>query len=228
VAQRTQARRRLTQAEKREANRTRILQAARKVVGRRGYHGATIEEIADDAGLSNGAVYYNFANKEELFFTLLETWRAELIDDVENAVGRSDRATTDGQVHEEVRRVVKTLERGREWRLLLLEFVTYASRNPKFRARFVSGRQKFKTALTNALDDFIAAFDLEPIVPPEQLAVLVTALVNGLAVEELTEPGAVADGLLETAVTAFLQPGRQPATDRSDAPTRRSGPSQAR
>ena len=57
-------RRRLTREDKRRANQGRILQAARKVFAQHGYHGATIGEIADEAGLSNGAVYYNFANKE--------------------------------------------------------------------------------------------------------------------------------------------------------------------
>ena len=44
-------RRRPNRAEKREANRTRILRAAREVFGARGFHAATIEEIADEAGL---------------------------------------------------------------------------------------------------------------------------------------------------------------------------------
>src|SRR6266516_3949884 len=81
--------RRLTRQDKRQANRARILQAARKVFGQLGYHGATIEAIADEAGLSNGAVYYNFANKEDLFLALLDDWRAELISDVETAFNPS-------------------------------------------------------------------------------------------------------------------------------------------
>src|SRR5215213_10240123 len=70
MSQRT--RRRPNRVEKREANRTRILQAARTVFGARGFHAATIEEIAEEAGLSNGAIYYNFESKGELFFALLE------------------------------------------------------------------------------------------------------------------------------------------------------------
>lgn len=42
--------------------------------------------------------------------------------------------------------------------------------------------------------------------PPEHLALLLTALVNGLSVDVLTEPGSVLpDGLLEEAVSALLQ-----------------------
>ncbi|MCH8813884.1 MAG: TetR/AcrR family transcriptional regulator [Chloroflexi bacterium] len=47
--------------------RTKILDAARFVFGRRGFSQATIEEIAEEAGVSNGALYHHFAAKEELF-----------------------------------------------------------------------------------------------------------------------------------------------------------------
>ncbi len=48
-----------------------IVDAARLVFGRRGYGEATIEDIAEEAGVSNGALYHHFANKEELFRAIL-------------------------------------------------------------------------------------------------------------------------------------------------------------
>ena len=48
---------RLNRAEKREANRGRILEASRAVFIDRGFQAATIDEIAEHAGLSNGAIY---------------------------------------------------------------------------------------------------------------------------------------------------------------------------
>ena len=93
--------RRLNRAEKREANRERILRAARTVFGKRGFHAATIEEIADEAGLSNGAIYYNFANKGDLFFELLDERQNERIRHMRRTLTRSsapdasDRALAD-------------------------------------------------------------------------------------------------------------------------------------
>src|SRR5437773_11926599 len=77
MTQRT--RRRPNRAEKRQANRERILDAGRAVFGARGFHAATIEEIAEEAGLSNGAIYYNFDSKGDLFFALLEERQEERI-----------------------------------------------------------------------------------------------------------------------------------------------------
>jgi AcrR family transcriptional regulator len=198
-------RKRLTREDKRQANRARILQGARKVFGRRGYHGATIEEIADEAGLSNGAIYYNFENKEDLFLALLDEWRAELIQDVESTFGIGGSEAPQEQLQNELREIVQSFSPSREWRLLLLEFVAYAARNPKFRARFVAGRRKFKAAVTDALEARIATLGVQPSLPAEHLALLLTALVNGLSVDELTEPGTVPDGLLAGAVNALLE-----------------------
>jgi AcrR family transcriptional regulator len=175
-----------------------------------GQYGATVGEIAAEAGLSNGAVYYNFANKEDLFLALLDQWRTELIADVQVAAGRPGDAAPGHSFQDEMRHVIGTLKRGREWRLLLFEFVTYAARNPQFRERFAAGRQNFKAALASALADRIAAHRLQPVVPPEQLAVLVSALVNGLALDDLTEPGAIPENLLATALQALIDPGHQP------------------
>src|SRR6266699_5391665 len=199
-------RRRLTREDKRQANRRRILQAARTVFAERGYHGETIGEIADEAGLSNGAVYYNFANKEDLFLALLDDWRNDLVRDVQTAAGRPGGAEPEHSFQDEVRHVIQTLKRGREWRLLLFEFVTYAARNEEFRQRFAAGRQNFKAALAAALADRIAAHRLQPAFPPAELAVLVSALVNGLALDELTEPGEIPDDLLATALLALIDP----------------------
>src|SRR6266704_4728198 len=104
-------RRRLTREDKRQANRARILQAARNVFARHGYHGATIGEIADEAGLSNGAVYYNFANKEDLFLALLDQWRTELIADVQTAADRPGGTGPAHSFQDEMRYVIGTLKR---------------------------------------------------------------------------------------------------------------------
>ena len=60
----TRANKRQQQSEER---RQRVLEAARRCFGRRGFAGATVEAIAADAGVSNGWLYSCFKNKEELF-----------------------------------------------------------------------------------------------------------------------------------------------------------------
>src|SRR5437016_12354998 len=56
----------------RALTRTRLLEAAKRVFARRGFHAASLEEIAREAGATTGAIYSNFAGKEELFLALFE------------------------------------------------------------------------------------------------------------------------------------------------------------
>jgi AcrR family transcriptional regulator len=54
-----------------EERRQRILEAARRIVGARGFAGATVEAIAAEAGVSNGLLYQFFRNKEHLVEVVL-------------------------------------------------------------------------------------------------------------------------------------------------------------
>src|SRR5437588_9110710 len=73
---------RLTREQKKARTRSEVLRAAREVVARRGLNAATIDEIAEQAGFSHGAIYSNFASKDELVMALYEEFiqiRAEEI-----------------------------------------------------------------------------------------------------------------------------------------------------
>jgi AcrR family transcriptional regulator len=65
---------RMTASERREA----ILAAAMAVFGERGYHGASIDEIAQAAGISKALIYEHFASKKELHASLLDRYAGEL------------------------------------------------------------------------------------------------------------------------------------------------------
>jgi AcrR family transcriptional regulator len=54
----------------RQRRRQEILDAAKKVFSRRGFKGATMEDIASEAELSTGTLYLYFKSKDELYFSL--------------------------------------------------------------------------------------------------------------------------------------------------------------
>ncbi|GAA2614769.1 TetR/AcrR family transcriptional regulator [Actinomadura fulvescens] len=62
---------RLTRAETQERNRARVLAAAREEFAERGFRDAKIDNIAERAGLTRGAVYSNFPGKRALYFAVL-------------------------------------------------------------------------------------------------------------------------------------------------------------
>jgi len=67
----------MDQEEKSERSRSQILDAALDLFSRQGYRGTSIRDISRAAGVSTGAVYHHFDDKEELFDTLLsQYWTA--------------------------------------------------------------------------------------------------------------------------------------------------------
>ncbi len=61
---------------KRARTRRRLIEAAAEVIAEKGFDRASLEDIAALAGMTRGALYGNFKNKEELFVALIEThWK---------------------------------------------------------------------------------------------------------------------------------------------------------
>jgi AcrR family transcriptional regulator len=200
--------------QKREANRQRILAAARTVFGARGYHAATIEEIADEAGLSNGAIYYNFASKEDLFLTLLDDRLEERLEHLRATLGTAADGAAD-PLRREARDVTRAFKESREWRLLLLEFIAYAARNPRVADKLQTHQRKLRAALAEAVEAYVRARGITPPMPVDELAVAISGLADGLALEELADSGSVPDELLGRVLMLIVPAG---APDRPERP----------
>jgi AcrR family transcriptional regulator len=63
---------------RRESKRAEILKSAAAAFRRRGYHGASVEEIADALRMTKGSLYYYFKNKEEILF-VCHDWSLDLL-----------------------------------------------------------------------------------------------------------------------------------------------------
>src|SRR5690242_13569645 len=63
---------RLLRAERKARTKSELVEAARTVFLRHGFHGASLDEIAEEAGYSKGAVYSNFAGKDDLFLAAFD------------------------------------------------------------------------------------------------------------------------------------------------------------
>jgi AcrR family transcriptional regulator len=185
--------------------RTRVLEAAAEVVAERGLAGASLDQVAAAAGFTKGAVYSNFASKDELFLALLEAHSARRIEAVESALARAR------DVPEALAAVAAELGRpdaGNQ--LLLVEFWQRAVRDPAVRAAFVASRRALRGRVADAAAGFLAAHparfgDGRPW-EPQELSVVLVALANGLALEALPDPDAVPPGLVEQVLAALIGP----------------------
>ncbi|MBX7160504.1 MAG: TetR/AcrR family transcriptional regulator [Acidimicrobiia bacterium] len=74
------SRRRAVSDEDKRARRATILGAAKTVFARDGFHEATIADIAREAGIAYGSIYWYFDSKDELFRALMDDQEAQLRD----------------------------------------------------------------------------------------------------------------------------------------------------
>jgi AcrR family transcriptional regulator len=175
-------RKRKTQAEKRDETREQILAAASRVFADRGFHAASLDAIAEEAGFSRGAVYYNFADKEELFLELLDIRCAERARDLrETFTGDSDDIEeTSRQAQLASQQAFDAMTGDTEWRALYLEFLAHAARNADFRKAFGKRTDQMRSALDEVVIERTAPVADALPMPPEQLAVVLDALGIGL------------------------------------------------
>jgi AcrR family transcriptional regulator len=200
---------RLTREQSKANTRERLLAAARRVFARSGFHGASVEEIASEAGFSTGALYSNFDGKEDLFLVLMEREIDEHAREIADAV--KDRASVAERAKGGAQQWMTMIEREPEVVLLFMEFWAYGVRDagvrPKVAARFAQVRE----LLTSLLADGVREFDLQLDIPAEQLAVAIDALADGIARQKLTDPDAVPDDLLGRVLSLLLAGASRPA-----------------
>jgi AcrR family transcriptional regulator len=70
--------RRQPKGDKRDRTRAKLLEAARSLIREKGYEHATLDAIAERAGMTTGAIYGNFKNRDELFLALGQTYWAPI------------------------------------------------------------------------------------------------------------------------------------------------------
>ena len=66
--------RRRPKGDKRARTRSRLIEVAAQLVEEKGYDGMTLQEVARRAGMSNGAIYGNFRNREDLLAAIGPTY----------------------------------------------------------------------------------------------------------------------------------------------------------
>jgi len=194
---------RLTRAERRQQTRARLLDAAGQVFARRGFHAATVDEVADAAGYTKGAVYSNFANKDELFLALLDQRVAAQLQQVEAlyAIESSEEllAALRGRTERE-------FAAARDFGVLMVEFSLYAMRNPTAQAELAKRYRQLRGRLAELITKRYARQQSSPPRPPEQLAALALATDAGLFLQYSVEPGALPWELHAEAMIQLLDP----------------------
>jgi AcrR family transcriptional regulator len=169
-----------------------VLAAAARVFADRGFHGASMQVIAEEAGYTQGAIYANFGGKAELFLAVVDDRIDTQAAEIGSVLAGSEEADRLGRANAVGRERLSGDDRERQV-LLGLEFLLYVVRDePTLRAalaeRYLAADEATRRMLRTAIPA-LADGDAEVV---NELALVHSLLFEGLQVRLLADPDLLA------------------------------------
>jgi AcrR family transcriptional regulator len=165
-----------------------LIDAAERRFSAQGFHATSLDQIAAEAGFTKGAVYSNFASKEDLFFAVYERRAAR---GIEHAAALVHEHGPAGGL--EALAAETASRRGRDdgWLATFYEFWAHVVRHPEHRERFARTHAQTAEPLVAALDAFVAEHGVALPVDARRMTTAMNAMQLGLTLERFVQPDVV-------------------------------------
>jgi AcrR family transcriptional regulator len=209
-------RKRLTREDSREQTRQRLLDAAQKLIARKGLDAASVENIAGAAGYSRGAFYSNFKSKDDLFIELLRSDHAKATQELE-AVRTSDLPVE--QIQARARDIYAHMFRDNESFMNWTEARMLAARDARFRVKLETLMSEKRAQIAKFIQYFYDRVGVHPVMSPEKMAMGFMSLAEGVRLFMMSSPmemtAPTAESLLALFVESIMNSARHEAVSGS-------------
>lgn len=185
--------------DKRQRTRERLIEAATAIVREKGFERTSLEEIARVAGMTRGAIYNNFKDKEELFLAIAETYWEPIAPPLRPGaslkvqMGILGKAVAEAAVHR------------RAGAVGALSFQVYALTNETMRKRLVKVNAGIYKWAGEHLLEYVEADKLP--MPPDEFVRALHALTDGLLALKFLTPELISDNIIIAAFEAMAGEG---------------------
>ncbi|MCY8673422.1 TetR/AcrR family transcriptional regulator [Bacillus haynesii] len=173
-------RKRLTQKERKEETRQLLLESAVEIFSELGFHGASVEKIAEHAGFSKGAVYSNFKSKEELFLALLEQQMNLQVNNIDQIINKQHSVSYFIETMND--HFVSVVKENQKWMILNMEFLLYVMRNESVRYKWSCMIRDSVDRISKSVAKLMSKENHEVTLSSEEIAWTIFSLENGLAI----------------------------------------------
>jgi AcrR family transcriptional regulator len=176
------------------------------VFRREGYHRASLDRIAAEAGFTTGAVYSTFDSKADVMLALLaarDERRRLLWTEILN-----DASNVEDFVAEIARRYAREVAAERDWLVVANEFMIVIGRDEELRTHYAALHETGLAALTASIRAWMQRLEEPLTIAPQRLATVVAALNRGLVLEGLVAPTKVPEELIVEAHLTLLRGAR--------------------
>lgn len=173
-------RRRLTQEERKKETRKLLLESAFETFSKLGFHGASVDKIAEHAGFSKGAVYAHFHTKEDLFLAIVEQQMNLYVRNIRQVIGQQQSlshfiATMD-EYFDSVRQQTQT------WSMLSMEFLLYAMREESVRHKWSNMITEAVKQISKSIESLLLKENCKSTLSAEEIAWTMLSLENGMSI----------------------------------------------
>jgi AcrR family transcriptional regulator len=172
-----------------DASRHQLVTIAIDCFARHGFQGSSIDRIARAAGVTKGALYYHFRDKEDLLLEAVKNRIGEFERHVVEAVASSDDA------HERLRHVIDacffTATASNHRRFIITLMVEALDTNPRLSEQFRKVLRRMRGFLAEVVADGQRRGTVRPDVAADQAAALVAGTIMGAEIQHYQDPGEV-------------------------------------
>jgi AcrR family transcriptional regulator len=191
-----------TRQQKQAETRSSLLRSATKLFCRHGLEGASVEDVAQDAGYTKGAFYSNFKNKEELFLVMMDDKFGAELERIDRLLAGTGEARTEANAAAED--FVRYVHSDPEWPRLYFEFVAYAARNDEFRQELATRHRALRARLADVYQRWSSSVTDSPPVPIADIAAMTDFMADGFLLDKLVDPE-LDDQLYATMLAIFFR-----------------------
>jgi len=169
-----------------------LIEAATAVIGERGFDRASLEEIAARAGMTRGAVYGNFKNKEELFLAVIAARWKPIVPPLKPGAGFKEQMRILGKT------VAQEARARQSYAAAATAFQLYTLTHEEMRAQLTQKNAIIYKAMARELIKVIPAKELP--MPAERFVRVLDAMITGLLFTYFQTPKLITE---EVFIAAF-------------------------
>lgn len=177
---------RKTGYKKSEESRRQVLDAAISVLAKKGIANASVQDIADAAGLSKGAVHYHFESKDELLERVLDRC-CEVVEARIRKVFEQDGLPIE-RIHRALAEMWMVRRDGVREMRVLTELHMLSRQNKRIRKACGEALQRACRQMIDTGLEHLIAMGLKPRIPVDIIPRLVIATLDGLALQQEIDP----------------------------------------
>jgi len=186
---------RLTRQEAQVRTREHLLGTATEHFLGHGYAAASLEQIAEDAGYSKGAIYSNFVNKDEPCLEVLQRIRFTKMAEIAATI--TDQLSIEANLTA-VQDWAETTIGDQRWTLLELEFAVRSRHSEDIRVAIATAAGNARALIESLIDSLASKFGFVPTISADAAATMLLSVGIGLGLQRALDPRVSVDALTDT------------------------------